>query len=86
MRLKIALIIGEILLAFGWYALSDTGRRAVVKSEKINADLVSRNQKLDKEIADLERVIAQCNDPFFIEKFAREECGLSKPGDDIYVM
>lgn len=52
-----------------------------VKIDSINQDIASANTKIEQ----LNQIKENVNDPAFIEKIAREECGLVKPHERIFI-
>lgn len=52
-----------------------------VKIESVNQDIDTANKKIE----DLKSVKDKVNDASYIEKIAREECGLVKPYEKIFI-
>ena len=74
--LLLALVVHDIFGTHGYLAM----RRTQNEIRKVNADL----DQLNKENAELEQEVKELKtDPHKIEKIARDELGLAKPGEVI---
>lgn len=79
----ISLLIGFValwLLFFDTYSLSTRYQLETQKEELIERtkELESKTKELEQKIEDLE------NNPDLLEKIAREEYGMRKPGETVY--
>lgn len=78
----ILLITAIYTIAFG-----DNNIFEYFKKVKIRNDLISQVNQIKKENQDLEKKIYYLqNDPFYIEKIARENLGLMKDNEEVYVI
>lgn len=75
----VALIVHEIFGEHGYLALRRERKQYDVLQQQIQ-QLQEENQKLEKQIKDLK------TDPHAIEKLAREQMKLAKPGETIYTL
>ncbi|PYT80529.1 MAG: hypothetical protein DMG40_12285 [Acidobacteria bacterium] len=74
--LLFALVVHDIFGTHGYLAMRRTGQEI----EKVNADI----QRLNKENVRLEEEVKELkSDPRKIEKIARDELGLARPGEVI---
>jgi len=77
--LVLVLVVHDIFGTHGYLAMSRTQKEI----KKVQADLEQLNRenlKLEEEVQDLK------TDPRVIEKIARDELGLARPGDIIYII
>jgi len=69
------LLVAEIAFLFGWWL-------------KIEHDIGKLDKKLQKAQDEIQQILEKnkekINDPFFIEKMAREKLGLAKKGEVVY--
>lgn len=86
-RLKSRFRLGVMLLVVG--ALAVTGlapaRRAYEQRQQIAAER-EKLAELTAENQELQSRLRRLQDPAFVEKVVREELGLARPGDTVYVM
>jgi cell division protein FtsB len=75
----VALIIHEIFGAHGYLALRRQKQQYQALQQQIQ-DLKEQNQKLEKQIEGLK------SDPHAIEKLARDQMHLARPGEIIYTL
>ncbi len=81
-------IIGLQLLVFSyWWFFSPKGaKRTLHEKEELKA-LEIQLSELESKKGTLEALLAEWEqDPFLIEKYAREHLGLSKTGEEILVL
>jgi cell division protein FtsB len=80
----LAIILGSFLLI--WFSFIDTyslKTRWDLKQRK--SDLKERTEKLNLEAARLQQEVEKLEkDPALLEKIAREEYGMRKPGETVY--
>ena len=66
-----------------------TGSHGLLHLQKINNEqrfLEQKNQELEEEVQELQAQIAAVqHQPFTLEKKARQELGLSRPGEIVYI-
>ncbi|HUT53196.1 MAG TPA: septum formation initiator family protein [bacterium] len=81
MKLKVAVgVLVLIILAFTVFG--DRGLLNLVRYQQERQELLSRAQKLREENRELRAEIERLqNDPAHIERLAREELGMVKPGE-----
>ncbi len=81
MKLKMAVgVLVLIILAFTVFG--DRGLINLVRYQKERQELVSQAQKLKEQNEELRAEIERLkNDPSYIERQAREELGMVKPGE-----
>lgn len=78
-----SVLIAFLLIWIGFLDNYSLWNRYQLNKEK--ADLQQRIETLKQETKELEEVIeALRNDPAYLEKIAREEYGMRKPGETIY--
>ncbi len=75
----VALLVHEIFGEHGYLALRRERQQYETLQQQIQ-QLQEENQKLEKQIKDLK------SDPHTIEKLAREQMKLAKPGETIYTL
>lgn len=77
--LFVALVVGALIGDRGVLYLIDQQRRAEELRQELDA-LRTDNQRLSDEIAALR------SDPRAIERIAREELGLARPGETVFIL
>jgi cell division protein FtsL len=60
-------------------------RQLIAQQQRI-ADVRRETERVDRENAELERRIAEMSEDATIERLAREDLGLVKPGEELYVV
>lgn len=79
----ISLLIGFFVLWFAFFDTYSLMTRYQLNSQK--SDLVERTQELNKKSEELKQKIEDLkNNPDLLEKIAREEYGMRKPGETVY--
>jgi len=76
------LLVAEIAFLFGWWLKieHDIGKldKKLQKAQDEIQQILEKNKKLQTILEE------KINDPFFIEKMAREKLGLAKKGEVVY--
>jgi cell division protein FtsB len=79
----LSILVAFLLLWIGFLDNYSLWARYQLSREK--SDLESRIEQLREETKELEGIIeALQNDPAYLEKVAREEYGMRKPGETVY--
>ncbi len=80
-KLFLIFLIGSSIFLFFWgiksYLKVNQAKNEVRKTEQKLEELKSENEELKKEEENIQ-------DPFYIEKLAREKLGLAKKGEIVY--
>jgi cell division protein FtsL len=77
--LFVALAVGALIGDRGFFYLFEQQRRADVLRREVD-ELKTENARLGSEIASLR------SDPRAIERIAREELGLARPGETVFIL
>ncbi|HJS59621.1 MAG TPA: septum formation initiator family protein [Vicinamibacteria bacterium] len=77
--LFVALAVGALIGDRGFFYLFEQQRRADALHREVD-DLKAENARLGSEIASLR------SDPRAIERIAREELGLARPGETVFIL
>ena len=80
-KIFLFLLIAEVLFLFG------LGLKVKKDIDKLDLQVAEENKKiqqLNMENKRLQEIKDNLNDPFFIEKLAREKLGLAKKGEVVY--
>jgi cell division protein FtsB len=84
-RVALILLAGSVAIIILVFTISDVGFINLWKAQKKLAKMNSEIEKLEKETKLLEQSIGSLeNDPFALEKIAREKYGYIKPGDKVF--
>lgn len=79
------LVIGLIVLVTAIFIAGDVGLWTLWRAQKTLDVIESHNRELENDISYLRRNIGELNDdPFAIEKVAREKYGYMRPGERVY--
>ena len=79
----ISVLIGCFVLWFAFFDSYSLMTRYQLYSQK--SDLIERTQELEEKSAELKQKIEDLkNNPELLEKIAREEYGMRKPGETVY--
>jgi cell division protein FtsB len=79
----ISLLVGFIALWFLFFDTYSLYTRYELESRK--DELIERNKELEIQTEELEQQIKELkNNPDLLEKIAREEYGMRKPGETVY--
>jgi cell division protein FtsB len=84
-RARVRILGGIVLLALVWVLFFDSHsmvRRLQWTHEA--AQLRQDNEAMQAEILRLERSLKEANDPEVIERIAREQYGMRRPGETVY--
>jgi cell division protein FtsB len=85
-RLTSLLIVGMGILILGITVVGNRGMLHLAQIDREIHALESENQRLSSNISDIKnRIYAVQHDPLTIERQAREELGLSRKNEIIYV-
>lgn len=84
-KLITMIIVFFFLFLFFTAVLGDNGLLRLYQMSETKRELVEQITKIKEENQELQKKIyAFKNDPLYIEKIAREELGLLKPGEIVY--
>lgn len=85
--LRFRLRTGVVAVVLGALALASLApiRQAYTQNQRINSE-EAKLQALEIENARLRERLERLNDPDYVEKLAREQLGLVKPGEISYVV
>lgn len=85
--LRFRLRTGAVAVVLGALALASLApiRQAYTQNQRINAE-EAKLQALEAENRQLRERLERLNDPDYVEKLAREQLGLVKPGEVSYVV
>ncbi|NBC25287.1 MAG: septum formation initiator family protein [Bacteroidetes bacterium] len=79
----ISLLIGSFVLWFTFFDTYSLMTRYQLHSKK--SDLIERTKDLNQKTSELQQKIEELkNNPDLLEKIAREEYGMRKPGETVY--
>lgn len=79
----ISLLIGSFVLWFTFFDTYSLMTRYQLHSKK--SDLIERTKELNQKTSELQQKIEELkNNPDLLEKIAREEYGMRKPGEIVY--
>lgn len=79
----ISLLIGSFVLWFTFFDTYSLMTRYQLHSKK--SDLIERTKELNQKTSELQQKIEELkNNPDLLEKIAREEYGMRKPGETVY--
>ncbi|MCD6380677.1 septum formation initiator family protein [bacterium] len=84
-RVALILLAGSVAIIILVFTISDVGFINLWKAQKKLDKMNSEIERLEKETKLLEQNIGNLeNDPFALEKIAREKYGYIKPGDKVF--
>lgn len=80
-------LAAEIILFAGFYYFGARGVKAVQELQKENAVITARLEKVHNEIDHLKKdIVARAQEPYFVEKIAREELHMAHRDDQIFIV
>lgn len=80
---RLAPIIICVMMVYAVWNIAAV-RRNLMRAEEYRLELVQETQAIAAEVAELERKIAQADDPAAMEQIARARLGLVRPGEIIF--
>jgi cell division protein FtsB len=83
MRIRILAGIAVVALLWVFFFDSHSLMRRLQWTHEV-ASLSRENDALREEIADIERRLKRSSDPAVVEKIAREQYGMRRPGETVY--